>query len=222
MDSVTSLSATYTLLATLLVASADPVVKNEPDYTTLKRRIQDAGLLEKRPAYYVLSITTNLVVWTLFLVLIFTVGAIWAQALAAVALGIVSLCVFSYRSNAARARGSVSLTLVLALTVMNCLLGLASYWNCHDAAHPVFITPLMWTAQLVKGGTSELRMNGDACPTPIPVALDVARLSSLGVIFLGVASVAVTLFRTQVSPLPTQTTLGLVGSTVTAPMDCTP
>jgi len=60
----------------------DPAVKNEPDYTTLKRRIQDAGLLEKKPAYYVLSITTNLVVWTLFLVLIFTVGAIWAQALA--------------------------------------------------------------------------------------------------------------------------------------------
>ncbi|MDT5059294.1 MAG: hypothetical protein QOF66_7660 [Mycobacterium sp.] len=118
--------------------------------------------------------------------------------IAIVALGIVALCVFAYRSNAARGRGSVSLTLVLALTVMNCLLGMASYWNCHDAAHPVFITPLMWTAQLVKGGTSELRMNGDACPTPIPVALDVARLSSLGVIFLGVASVAVTLFRTQV------------------------
>jgi hypothetical protein len=78
--------------------------------------------------------------------------------IAIVALGIVALCVFAYRSNAARARGSVSLTLVLALTVMNCLLGLASYWNCHDAAHPVFITPLMWTAQLVKGGTSELRM----------------------------------------------------------------
>jgi len=91
MDSVTSLSATYTLLATLLVASADPVIKNEPDYTTLKRRIQDAGLLEKRPAYYVLSITTNLVVWTFFLVLVFTVGAIWAEALAAVALGIVSV-----------------------------------------------------------------------------------------------------------------------------------
>jgi fatty acid desaturase len=91
MDSVTSLSATYSLLATLLVASPDPAVKNEPDYTTLKRRIQDAGLLEKKPAYYVLSITTNLVVWTLFLILIFTVGAIWAQALAAVALGLVSV-----------------------------------------------------------------------------------------------------------------------------------
>jgi len=91
MDSVMSPSATYVHLATLLSAPQDPAVKNEPDYTILKRRIQDAGLLEKRPAYYVLSITTNVVVWTFCLVLVFTVGAIWAQALAAVALGIVSV-----------------------------------------------------------------------------------------------------------------------------------
>src|SRR3981081_1259287 len=46
-------------LATLLSASPDSAVKNEPDYTILKRRIQDAGLLEKRPAYYVLSLKTT-------------------------------------------------------------------------------------------------------------------------------------------------------------------
>jgi hypothetical protein len=114
--------------------------------------------------------------------------------IAVVAVGIVASCVIAYRFNGT---GSVSLTIALGLTVMNCLLGMASYWNCHDAAHPAFITPLMWTAQLVKGSTSTLVTNGGACPTPIPVALDIARMSAIGVIFLGVASVAVTLFHVQ-------------------------
>jgi hypothetical protein len=122
--------------------------------------------------------------------------------IAVVALGVVALCVIAYRFNAA---GTVSLTVLLALTVMNCVLGMASYWNCHDAAHPVFITPVMWTAQLVKGSTSQLQVNGGACPTPIPVALDVGRLGSLAVIFLGVASVAVTMFRAQVDRVRART-----------------
>ena len=42
----------------------------------------EAGLLDKRPAYYALSITCNTVVMTFCLVALFTVGAVWAQALA--------------------------------------------------------------------------------------------------------------------------------------------
>ena len=80
-----------TLLATTSDSDGQTGIKNEREYSILKRRIQDAGLLEKRPAYYALSITTNLVLWTLCLVLLFTVGAVWAQALVAVALGIVSV-----------------------------------------------------------------------------------------------------------------------------------
>jgi hypothetical protein len=115
-----------------------------------------------------------------------------------VALAIIALCVVSYRSGTTGGIGGVSLTIVLGLTAVNCLFGMASYWDCHDPAHPVFITAVMWTAQLIKGGTSDLNLASRICPAPIPVALDVARLSALGVIFLGVASVAVTLFRTQV------------------------
>jgi len=81
-------------LATLLATTTDPTAHidtaNELDYRVLKRRIQDAGLLEKRPAYYALSITTNLVLWTFCLVVLFTVGSVWAQALAAAVLGIIS------------------------------------------------------------------------------------------------------------------------------------
>ena len=81
-------------MATLLAAESDrgsqPGINSQPDYAALKRRIQDAGLLEKRPAYYVLSITTNMVVWALCLGVLFTVGSVWGQALAAVGLAIVS------------------------------------------------------------------------------------------------------------------------------------
>jgi fatty acid desaturase len=75
----------------MVAAAPDSEIKNEREYAILKRRVQDAGLLDKKPGYYALSITTNLVVWTFCLVLVFTVGAVWAQALAAIALGLVSV-----------------------------------------------------------------------------------------------------------------------------------
>ena len=98
MDSVTPAPAPWDLdtlsLAILLAEKSDPSsqagIKNERDYAVLKRRIQDAGLLDKRPGYYALSITTNLVLWTVCLVVLFTVGSVWAQALTAAVLGIIS------------------------------------------------------------------------------------------------------------------------------------
>src|SRR5258708_24386929 len=72
-------------LATLLATTTDPTAHidtaNELDYRVLKRRIQDAGLLEKRPAYYALSITTNLVLWTFCLVVLLTLESTRLQSL---------------------------------------------------------------------------------------------------------------------------------------------
>lgn len=67
----------------------NPALKQR-DYAVLKRRIQDAGLLQKRPAYYFLSIATNSVFLTGCLILLFTLKPLWAQALVAVGLGIIS------------------------------------------------------------------------------------------------------------------------------------
>src|SRR6267142_22160 len=130
MDSVTSPSATYIQLAISLTASPDAAVKNEPDYTILKRRIQDAGLLEKRPGYYALSITTNLVVWTFCLVLVFTLGAVWAQALAAVALGIVSVQLgFQLHDSGHRQMfASPGKNALVGLVTANLLLGVSYGW----------------------------------------------------------------------------------------------
>lgn len=40
---------------------------------------------------------------------------------------------------------------VAGLAMISLVLGLASYWDCHDETHPRFFTALMWTANLVKG-----------------------------------------------------------------------
>jgi fatty acid desaturase len=60
------------------------------DYAVLKRRIQEAGLMEKRPVFYAFSITTNLVLFFGCLTVLFIVKPLWAQALTAVFLGIIS------------------------------------------------------------------------------------------------------------------------------------
>jgi fatty acid desaturase len=72
------------------VSGDETPVTNQHDYAILKRRIQEAGLLNKRPSYYALSITTNLLLFFGCLIVLFTVNSIWGQALAAVALGIIS------------------------------------------------------------------------------------------------------------------------------------
>src|SRR5712691_4050086 len=73
MPLITPPSATLSLpVATHLAAISDSSgqvdLQNEPEYAILKRRIQDAGLLKKRPAYYALSITTHSVLLILCLV----------------------------------------------------------------------------------------------------------------------------------------------------------
>ncbi len=59
------------------------------DYAVLKRRIKEAGLLDKQPWYYAMSITANISVFVLCLGLLLTLRNPWLQATDAVALGIV-------------------------------------------------------------------------------------------------------------------------------------
>ena len=93
--------------------------------------------------------------------------------------------------------GTTTVRFVMTLTVANFVLGLSSYWNCHGAANPYFYTPLMWTIGLLKGGTGDQSISGTTCPTPTPIALEIARLSALAAILVGIGGVVIALLRSQ-------------------------
>jgi hypothetical protein len=125
--------------------------------------------------------------------------------IAIVATVLVALCVLSFRSQSARGSRNVPVAVVAGLAATSAVLGFSSYWSCHDATHPVFFQPLIWTVSLVKGGVSDFTLGGphggQVCPTPTPDALWVARLAALGAIFTGLAGVVIALFRSQVDRL---------------------
>jgi hypothetical protein len=111
---------------------------------------------------------------------------------------LIAASVLTFRSNSSHRVVGVSFTLIAALVPMTAVLGLSSYWGCHDANHPAVFTPLMATASLVKGGTGDFSVGGRTCPSPTPVGLELARIAALSAIFTGLGGVVVGAFRSQV------------------------
>jgi hypothetical protein len=110
---------------------------------------------------------------------------------------LIAVCVLTFRSNSSHRLVGVSFTVIAVLVSMSAVLGLSSYWGCHDANHPAFFTPLMATAQLVKGGIGDYSLSGRTCPNPTPVGLELARIAALSAIFTGLGGVVVGVFRSQ-------------------------
>jgi hypothetical protein len=127
---------------------------------------------------------------------------------------IVIVGVMAYRSRRNRSSATVPVMVVIGLTLTGLVLGFTSYWACVDAEHPTFFSPLIWTAQLVKGGVGDMSLKGGTCPPGPPIALDVARLTILGAIFVGVTGAAAALFRAQYDWL-----LAAIARSVTAVVD---
>ncbi|GBG36311.1 hypothetical protein [Mycobacterium montefiorense] len=121
--------------------------------------------------------------------------------LAIVVIVLIWASVLTFRSGSSHRVVGVSFTLIAALVPMTALLGLTSYWGCHDANHPALFTPLMATASLVKGGTGDFSVGGRTCPNPTPVGLELARIAALSAIFTGLGGVVVGVFRSQVDRL---------------------
>ena len=125
-----------------------------------------------------------------------------ATTIAIVTAVLVALCVMSFRSQSARRSGNVPVVVVAGLAATGAVLGFSSYWSCHDATHPVFFQPLIWTVSLVKGGVGDFSLGSrGVCPNPTPDGLWVARLAGLAAIFFGLAGVVIALFRSQVDRL---------------------
>jgi fatty acid desaturase len=122
-----------TLLTEVEEPRRDASVNNQADYTVLKRRIQTAGLLDKRPAYYLLSITTNFVLFAGCLILLFSVKPVWAQALAAIGLAIVSgqLGYQLHDSGHRQMFAAAGKNALVGLITADLLLGMSYGWWVH-------------------------------------------------------------------------------------------
>lgn len=94
-------------------------------------------------------------------------------------------------------RSDAPVTIVAALAVGTAILGIASYWRCQDDQHPDVFTPLLWTAALVKGGDPARSLGAGSCPSPMPVALNIAQISALAALFMSIIGVAMALFRSR-------------------------
>lgn len=123
----------------------------------------------------------------------------------AVTIAIVSLLLLLFAAAHSRAGAATGapVAIVAGLALISAVLGIASYWRCQDNSHPDFFTPLIWTAQLVKGGNPVGTLDSGACPSPMPVALNIAQLSALAAVFLSVVGVAVALFQSRLDRLRT-------------------
>lgn len=114
---------------------------------------------------------------------------------------LVAVCVMTFRANTSHRLVGVSFSVIAVLISMSAVLGLSAYWACHDANHPAVFTPLMLTAQLIKGSSGDYSLGGHVCPSPTPVGLEVARMAAVSAIFTGLGGVVVGVFRSQVDRL---------------------
>jgi len=121
--------------------------------------------------------------------------------IAIIVLVLITLCTLSLRAHGDAWSGNMPAAVVAGLATTSAVLGLSSFWDCHDDAHPPIFQPLIWTAALLKGGMTDPTLGGQVCPSATPVALIVAKLAALGAIFTGLSGVALALFRSQVDRL---------------------
>ncbi|OBI88436.1 hypothetical protein [Mycobacterium asiaticum] len=124
-----------------------------------------------------------------------------SMATTTIVVGVLIVCAMTFRSNTSHRLVGVSFTVIAVLITMSAILGLSAYWNCHDENHPAVFTPLMLTAQLIKGSSGDYSLGGRVCPSPTPVGLELARMAAVSAIFTGLGGVVVGVFRSQVDRL---------------------
>jgi hypothetical protein len=119
-------------------------------------------------------------------------GSFSTLALAVFALG--ALCYQLYFSR--RGGPGKSITIVVVLSLTSFLLAAVSYAPCNGGRTP-FFTQLIWGAALMKGGMGDPSNFGDACPVPIPVALELARVAALTALLISLVGIAAAVFRSR-------------------------
>lgn len=131
-------------------------------------------------------------------------GAPGSEASIVIACAAICLaCTVAWRSGFGRRSVGGPIGITLVLTVISAVLGFSSYAWCHDDQHPALITPLLWTGGLIRGATDDHRLGAatQPCPTDVPVALDVARVSTLAAILIGIFGIVAALLQSRLDRL---------------------
>ena len=126
-----------------------------------------------------------------------TSGSVATIVIACATIGVA--CLAGWRTGSGQRSVGRPLGVTLALTAVSAILGFSSYLWCHDAAHPRFITSLLWTGGVMRGGLDDRRTapGMELCPAHAPVALDIAKVAALAALLVGIAGIANALLESR-------------------------
>jgi fatty acid desaturase len=133
-------------MSILAAPTPNPSIAPDPargsDYAQLSRIIKDAGLLERRPGYYIGKIAVTMTLWAAGVVTFLALGNSWWQLAVAAYFGLVftQLGFLGHDAGHRQILGSRSANYVLGLVFANVAVGLSYGWwvdkhNRHHA-HP--------------------------------------------------------------------------------------
>jgi len=133
-----SVSAVNGAVGIAALGAEQPARRTQP-YAELKRRVEAAGLLGKRPGYYALMLATNSLAFATSLALLALVDGVWATICVAALLGFVSgqLGFQLHDSGHRQMFPSRRLNTVIGIVTGNGLLGMSHGWwvDKHNRHH---------------------------------------------------------------------------------------
>src|SRR5258708_14247993 len=126
-------------MAAIAISVPDAPQRTPQPYAELKRRVEAAGLMRKRPVYYTLMLITNGILFAGTLWIFTQVHSVWATVLVAAALAFVSgqLGFQLHDSGHRQMFSSRRLNTVVGIVTGNGLLGMSHGWwvDKHNRTH---------------------------------------------------------------------------------------
>src|SRR5882672_3466244 len=126
-------------MAAIAISVPDLSAASPQPYAELKRRVEAAGLMRKRPGYYILMLVTNTLAFGTSLWLLTLVQGVWATVLMAAVLAFVSgqLGFQLHDSGHRQMFQSRRLNTVIGIVTGNGLLGMSHGWwvDKHNRHH---------------------------------------------------------------------------------------
>ena len=126
-------------MAAIAISGPELSARSAQPYTELKRRVEAAGLMSKRPGYYILMLVTNTLAFATSLWLLSLVHSVWATVLMAALLAFVSgqLGFQLHDSGHRQMFRSRRVNTVIGIVTGNGLLGMSHGWwvDKHNRHH---------------------------------------------------------------------------------------